>query len=536
MSPINIPVLQEYLTGYPDIESAEFLLKGFQYGFPLHVDRTFEPPWDPIIVVNHSLARLHSAIVEEKIATELAAGRVWGPSSTPVKGVLYSPLNLVESKSKPGKFRLVHDLGYPRSGNSVNSHISDVHANVQYSKFDNVVDTIATLGIGALVATIDIKSAFRLMPIAPEDYKYVGFVHNTHFYTDLVTPFGARSSCQNFERFSTFIQWKVQQDAALSYSSHYLDDHIMYGGADSRDCQRIFDIFHQVCDKMGVPIAHDKTQSPRTNIVYLGLVIDTVAQEVRVPTEKLDCAVNLIRDSLSRKRVCKRYLQQIIGYLGFLCRAVRGGRSHLRRLIDLCHTLKAPHHFLHLSVGTKLDLQLWLEFLQEFNGTPIIQFPLFYQKHLLVSDASQIGFGLTCHPHFSSVKWPYQVLDKGHGIGTLELFSILVGVHLWTSKLSNSVVTIATDHMPLVTSINKQSCKSKDLMNLIRPLVLWALKYNSRIQAVFMDISDKHMVACDALSRLQIHEFLKHAPPGSERHPTPMIDHLWQHLTQKPQD
>ena len=79
------------------------------------------------------------------------------------------------------------------------------------------------------MAKCDIKSAFRLLPIYPEDYCLVGFTFQSKYYYDKAMPFGCSVSCATWEKFSTFIEWFVQKEAKIGLSLHYLDDYLFVG-------------------------------------------------------------------------------------------------------------------------------------------------------------------------------------------------------------------------------------------------------------------------------------------------------------------
>jgi hypothetical protein len=64
---------------------------------------------------------------------------------------------------KTSGWRLITHLSYP-PGNSVNDFIDEKVTTVQYSKFDNVISIIQTLGGHVKIGKIDIKSAIRLLP------------------------------------------------------------------------------------------------------------------------------------------------------------------------------------------------------------------------------------------------------------------------------------------------------------------------------------------------------------------------------------
>ena len=53
---------------------------------------------------------------------------------------------------------------------------------------------VMQLGKGSLIAKIDIKSAYRLVPVSPLDHHYLGMQWNGQIYVDGMLPFGLRSA------------------------------------------------------------------------------------------------------------------------------------------------------------------------------------------------------------------------------------------------------------------------------------------------------------------------------------------------------
>jgi hypothetical protein len=107
---------------------------------------------------------------------------------------------------------------------------------------------------------------------------------------------------------------------------HYFDDYLFIGVKGSGDCSYLLQTFHKVCQHLGVPIAHEKTEGPVTEIVFLGLKIDTKKQTVTIPLEKLEEIVLKIKIVLKKSKVTLKQLQSLIGSLKFACRAVAPGR------------------------------------------------------------------------------------------------------------------------------------------------------------------------------------------------------------------
>ena len=61
---------------------------------------------------------------------------------------------------------------------------------------------------------------------------------------------------------------------------HYLDDFATCGVPGSEECNMSLQILKDVCLYLGIPLAMEKVEGPTTRIVFLGIVIDTVAGEL----------------------------------------------------------------------------------------------------------------------------------------------------------------------------------------------------------------------------------------------------------------
>ena len=91
------------------------------------------------------------------------------------------------------------DLSAPK-GSSINDFISQEDFSGQYSHFDDAVNIVSSLGPGALMSKLDIKSAFSLCPVRPEGWELLGIHWEGHYFVELCLPFGLRSSPFHFAR------------------------------------------------------------------------------------------------------------------------------------------------------------------------------------------------------------------------------------------------------------------------------------------------------------------------------------------------
>ena len=142
---------------------------------------------------------------------------------------------------------------------------------------------------------------------------------------------GCSSSRQIFERFSSGLHWIGQQLMPNGLMFHILDEFLI-DAQTQFECDQYLSKFLSVCQDIGIPMAPEKTVGPSTNITFLGIELDTVAQEARLSLDKLERCQELIQDFLRRKKVSLREIQSLCGLLNFACQIP--GRPFLRRLFS----------------------------------------------------------------------------------------------------------------------------------------------------------------------------------------------------------
>ena len=101
---------------------------------------------------------------------------------------------------------MIVDLSQPE-GNSVNSHIENKDAQVQYPSVQNAMDVILALhehGHSPFLAKVDIKSAFWLLPMAQSHFPLMGLKFDEKYYIDLFLPMGAVEFFKSFQ-----MQWRI---------------------------------------------------------------------------------------------------------------------------------------------------------------------------------------------------------------------------------------------------------------------------------------------------------------------------------------
>ena len=197
-----------------------------------------------------------------------------------------SPLGVVPKKT-PGEFRTIHHLSYPESS-SVNDFIPKKISAIQYSTVQDAIRFIKQQpGNQVFVAKVDIESAFRIIPVSPLDQPLLGFQWKGKFFMDAVLLMGVYSTCATFESFSTTLEWVAKSKLGASAVVHVIDDFLFL--AHSRvKCKQDLQAFVNLCFELEGPLAPWKTVAPTRVITFLGITLDTVLMEARLPEDKLE--------------------------------------------------------------------------------------------------------------------------------------------------------------------------------------------------------------------------------------------------------
>ena len=87
------------------------------------------------------------------------------------------------------------------------------------------------------------------------------------------------------------------------------------GSADSTVCQDDFSTIQRFCQEPRIPLALDKLEGPSYSLTFLGIELDTVRIEARLPENKLTQIRTPLSSWLTRKKTTKRDILSLVGLL-----------------------------------------------------------------------------------------------------------------------------------------------------------------------------------------------------------------------------
>ena len=381
-----------------------------------------------------SSAAEQAEVVDKYLREELAAKRVVRIQDADTGLIHCSPFGVIPKWNRPNKWRLIVDLFSPE-GHSVNDGISRDLSSLSYVSVDDVVAGIIQRGRGTLLAKMDIRQAYRNVPIHPSDRPFLGMQWQGATFVDAALPFGLRSAPLIFSAIADVLQW-VMEKMGIEWVAHYIDDFITMGAPSSNKCTMNSATMHEACERMGLPVEPEKDEGPATRLPFLGIELDSMAMEIRLPPEKLAHLRKELTTWKTRKACKKRDLLSLIGLLSHACKVVRSGRSFLRRLIDLSTVPKHLEHFVRLNSEARSDIEWWTQFCQIWNGISMMHLPnMASPAVVLTSDASgNWGCGA-----YSSTNWfmlPWSGLNAHYHITVKELIPIVIAGAIWGATMA----------------------------------------------------------------------------------------------------
>ena len=513
-SPIDIYRLELELTDHPDRNFVFNLLSTLKEGARIG----YSGPRSARISPNLISATQHPDVVSANLQKEVILGRVAGSyPAPPLANFQCHPVGVIPKKHS-SDWRTIYHLSYSQ-GNSINDHIAKDPYSLSYVRVDDAIHILQSLGKGAFMAKTDLKSAFRLIPIHPDDWNLLGILWKSQYYVDMYLPFGLRSAPLIFNQLSDGLEWILKNSYGLQRVIHILDDFFI-AERSRLACLTSFSTLLRVFMSLRAPVVASKTIGPSQEIEFMGIVLDSIRMEARLPQDKLSRTYALLNSFKKRRSVRLVELQSLIGTLQFACKVVVPGRTFLQRAINLTKGVPSRFHHIRLNEEFFRDLDMWTVFLSKWNGRS-----LFLESsatptpdlELYTDAAGSVGFGGYFQGKWFQGHWPPHMLlnrERGISIDWQELFPIVVACAIWHPLFKGKRLQFWCDNESVVAIINSGHSKAPLIMELVRKLVLLSMEHNFLVRARHVPGVSNEIA--DALSRFQMQRFWALAPDADQ--------------------
>ena len=428
-TPLNSKNWARLLSSHPNQELVQFFITGISEGFRIG----FKSPPQPLKSAKRNLecALQHPDTVRQYLTDEIAHHRVAGPfKRSTIPDAHISRFGVIPKNHQPKKWRLIVDLSHP-AGKSVNDGIPKNLCSLTYITIDSAIQGIMQLGQGTLLAKIDIKSAFRLLPVHPVDRHLLAMHWDHNLYIDTCLPFGLRAAPKLFNILADLLSWILTRKG-IAPVLHYLDNFLTLGPPGSPTCARNLATIKEVCSTLGIPLALEKVEGPSHTLTFLGITLDTQEMMVHPPPDKLHRIRSLLTSWLKKKKATKREILSLMGLLQHATKVVKPGRTFVARMYSEAARLRRLSFFTRLSDGFRSDLRWWYLFVHAWNGVSFLECSMTPQPPdiFIETDASgSWGCGALFNNLWFQLKWSTEW--KPIDITVKELVPIVISCAIW---------------------------------------------------------------------------------------------------------
>ena len=243
-----------------------------------------------------------------------------------------------------------------------------------------------------------------MIPVHLDDQPLLGVRWEGRTYMDQALPFGLRSAPKIFTAVADALQWILLKQGCQP-TLHYLDDYILVAES-SAEAERQKQTLVSTWERLGVPLEPSKLEGPSTCLMFLGVEVDTVAMQLRLPEAKLSRLRAELKEAVGRKAMTRRELQSLA--IQHATKVVRPGRAFLRDIYALQSVGNHPAHNVRLNARARADILWWHLFAPRWNGTSILWDMNQLEAQVSISsDASgNWDCGAYCLPRWFRLRWP----------------------------------------------------------------------------------------------------------------------------------
>lgn len=456
---------------------------------------------------NKASLEMHDEFAQAQVNKMLKNGvlQVWDPALYGLPKVV-SGLGIA-SDSK-GKLRMIWDGRY-------------VNLFVPYVKisYDSLGDAVWEIDVDAWLSATDKRAGYHAIPMHPDMYTYLAIWYKGRFYVFTALPFGLANACWVYESTMSVVYHPLR---CLGQRLFSMIDDTIYIFSSQWQAISLLPVYFLLETVLGFTFSGDKCQlAPSHSLQFLGLIIDSHAQRLFVPEEKMVRFRAKAMELLQAPSVTARQVSSVAGILASFFPAVHYAPLYVRGLYQAIQGVFSWDAAFPSPANFLLDLQFWVDNLDSMNGK---LWRMEGPVYVLVGDASESGYGgyLPNRELLSPFKSSFSqqevaLMREGKLSSTLRevrnvrlmLESVLP--HL-ENLAPNSVIVYVGDNLGCIQLLQKMRSPVDEIFAEVLAAHHLAIKHKVFLQFEWRPRTDPWLQQADALSRdVDVSQLFMHA-------------------------
>lgn len=347
------------------------------------------------------------------------------------------------------------------------------------------------------VAKADVRRGFYHLRAAKETWKFFSFYHRGNVFQFRRIPMGATTS-------PAFFQWVTAEvngwlrNAGIEAHLVYLDDFAVYAHT-QEGCADALALLKQLCARVGIELAPDKTVGPAQEMILLGVLVNLVDFTVTIPGDrlvKLGIYVKLaLRAAGKGQKVPSHLLKSIAGRAGWISQMNPRMRAYTCNMDRLAHTGAGRSTMRHVPNGVVAALRYIDREMRKgrLQGQALAPGHEAYANRsvtittdaTLSASAAAIAMRLDTGVQVR-VELPDCVERDGVDICVLELLALVSAVLRWGHLFRGHQIVCGCDNSGVVDWVDSGRSDRSDVIELLKELYRSMERYDLRVVAAWL--------------------------------------------------
>lgn len=470
--------LRHFFSAWAEITSDSVVLswlQGYEIPFSKKVFQ-YNPPRE--IKISNVESRKTMQLVNELIIKGVIQ------KCSPEKGQFISRSFLVPKPD--GSSRFILNL------KELNQFIEPVHF-----KLEDGRTAARLLFQNCVMATLDLKDAYYMIPIHKDYRKYLRFFCNSQLFEFTCLPFGL---CTAPYVFTKLMKPAISYLRGLGLTIIIYIDDILFIEKSVNQCSLHLETAKSLFSKLGLLINYKKCQlTPEIRCKFLGFIFNSEKMQIELPESKREKIRSLVKEfKLGEKCTIQRFAE-MLGFLVSCCPAVKYGPVYTKacersKFKALQKNLDNYNSKFIVDCNAFAELEWWRK-VGALNNNPIR-----HSSYSLTisSDASKTGWDISCNKELAHGFWKEH--ERLCSINFLELKAAFFGLKCFANNYKNCQVLLLIDNTTAISYINRMGGVQFENLNLLaKEIWRWCEERDIWVFASY--IPSKENFKADAESR-----------------------------------